>query len=86
MTHDKAAERSPLGQLEDARRRAEDDLLGGGDAALAEGVRRAEAILFAAGEALSADQIAQVLPQGIEAGEVLMALRAVYAKRGVNLV
>jgi segregation and condensation protein B len=86
MTHDKAAERSPLDQLEDARRRAEDDLLGGGDAALAEGVRRAEAILFAAGEALSADQIAQVLPQGIEAGEVLMALRAVYAKRGVNLV
>lgn len=53
---------------------------------LAEGVRRAEAVLFAAGEALSADQVAQVLPQGIEAGEVLMELRGVYARRGVNLV
>lgn len=53
---------------------------------LAEGVRRAEAILFAAGEALSAEQVAQVLPQGVEPAEVLMALRGVYAKRGVNLV
>ncbi|WP_225907982.1 SMC-Scp complex subunit ScpB [Hyphomonas sediminis] len=53
---------------------------------LAEGVRRAEAILFAAGEPLSADQVAQVLPHGIEAGEVLMSLRGVYSKRGVNLV
>lgn len=56
------------------------------EAALAEGVRRAEAVLFAAGEALSADQISQFLPQGVEAGEVLMALRAVYGARGVNLV
>jgi segregation and condensation protein B len=62
------------------------DLLGGRDAALAEGVRRAEAVLFAAGEPLSAEQIAEILPHGIEAGEVLMALRAVYSKRGVNLV
>jgi segregation and condensation protein B len=54
--------------------------------ALAEGVRRAEAVLFAAGEPLSAEQVAEILPQGIEAGEVLMALRAVYSKRGVNLV
>lgn len=53
---------------------------------LAEGVRRAEAILFAAGQPLSADQVAQVLPQGIEAGEVIMALRSMYSKRGVNLV
>ncbi|MFN4184708.1 MAG: SMC-Scp complex subunit ScpB [Hyphomonas sp.] len=53
---------------------------------VAEGVRRAEAVLFAAGQALSAEQVAQVLPQGIEAGEVLMALRLMYAKRGVNLV
>lgn len=53
---------------------------------LSEGVRRAEAILFAAGEPLSADQVAQVLPQGIEAGEVLMSLRNVYSKRGVNLI
>ncbi|MBA4225047.1 MAG: SMC-Scp complex subunit ScpB [Hyphomonas sp.] len=53
---------------------------------LAEGVRRAEAVLFAAGQPLSAEQVAQVLPQGIEAGEVLMTLRGMYAKRGVNLV
>lgn len=53
---------------------------------LAEGVRRAEAVLFAAGQPLSAEQVAQVLPQGIEAGEVLMMLRSMYAKRGVNLV
>lgn len=53
---------------------------------LAEGVRRAEAVLFAAGQPLSAEQVAQVLPQGIEAGEALMALRGMYAKRGVNLV
>lgn len=86
MTEDNAATRSPLDQLDDARSRAETELLGGRDEALAEGVRRAEAILFAAGEPLSADQISQVLPHGIEAGEVLMALRAVYAKRGVQLV
>lgn len=56
------------------------------DELLAEGVRRAEAVLFAAGQPLSAEQVAQVLPQGIEAGEVLMTLRGIYAKRGVNLV
>ncbi len=75
-----------LAQLSEARARAEEDLRGGHDEALAEGVRRAEAILFAAGEPLSAAQISQVLPQGIEPAEVLMALRAAYARRGVNLV
>lgn len=78
--------RSAYEQLTEAQARAEADLLGGRDAALAEGVRRAEAVLFAAGEPLSAEQISEILPQGIEAGEVLMALRAVYSKRGVNLV
>lgn len=53
---------------------------------VAEGVRRAEAVLFAAGQPLSAEQVAQVLPQGVEAGEVLMTLRGMYSKRGVNLV
>lgn len=87
MTHDMADDRrSAMTQLSDAQARAEADLLGGRDAQLAEGVRRAEAVLFAAGEPLSAEQIAEILPQGIEAGEVLMALRAVYSKRGVNLV
>ncbi len=87
MTNDMADERrDAISQLSDAQARAEADLLGGRDALLAEGVRRAEAVLFAAGEPLSAEQIAEILPQGIEAGEVLMALRAVYSKRGVNLV
>ncbi len=78
--------RDALSQLSDAKARAEMDLLGGRDTALAEGVRRAEAVLFAAGEPISAEQVSEILPQGIEAGEVLMALRALYAKRGVNLV
>jgi len=87
MTHNMADDhREALSQLSDAQARAEMDLLGGRDALLAEGVRRAEAVLFAAGEPLSAEQISEILPQGIEAGEVLMALRAVYSKRGVNLV
>jgi segregation and condensation protein B len=87
MTHDTPeSHRDALSQLSDAQARAEMDLLGGRDAALAEGVRRAEAVLFAAGEPLSAEQVSEILPQGIEAGEVLMALRALYAKRGVNLV
>ncbi len=87
MTHDMSDDRrKAMSQLSEAQARAEADLLGGRDALLAEGVRRAEAVLFAAGEPLSAEQISQILPQGIEAGEVLMALRAVYSKRGVNLV
>ncbi|MEX1252083.1 MAG: SMC-Scp complex subunit ScpB [Hyphomonas sp.] len=87
MTNDMADERrDAISQLSGAQARAEADLLGGRDALLGEGVRRAEAVLFAAGEPLSAEQIAEILPQGIEAGEVLMALRAVYSKRGVNLV
>lgn len=86
MTDETADGRSALDQLSEAHQRAEAELLGGRDEALAEGVRRAEAVLFAAGHPLSAEQISQVLPQDIEAGEVLMALRAVYAKRGVNLV
>lgn len=73
-------------QLSFAYRRSEDALTGNADQALTEGIRRAEAILFAAGEPLSADQISHVLPQGIEAAEVLMALRALYAQRGVSLV
>jgi segregation and condensation protein B len=87
MTHDMADDRrNAMSQLSDAQARAENDLLGGRDALLAEGVRRAEAVLFAAGVPLSAEQVSEILPQGIEAGEVLMALRAVYSKRGVNLV
>jgi segregation and condensation protein B len=78
--------RDPLAQLAFAYKRSEAELAGGVEEALAEGIRRAEAVLFAAGEPMSADQIAEILPHGVESAEVLMALRAMYANRGVNLV
>jgi segregation and condensation protein B len=78
--------RHPLAQLSFAYKRSEAELAGGVEEALSEAIRRAEAILFAAGEPLSADQIAEILPHGVESAEVLMALRAMYANRGVNLV
>ena len=78
--------RDPLAQLSFAYKRSEAELAGGIEEALSEGIRRAEAVLFAAGEPLSAEQIAEILPHGVESGEVLMALRAQYANRGVNLV
>ncbi len=53
---------------------------------MAEAVRRAEAILFAAGEPLPAESVAEVLPQGFDAAEVLMALKSQYRGRGVELV
>ena len=80
------AERDPVAQLSFAYRRSEEALIEGASEALVEGIRRAEAILFAAGEPLSAEQIAEMLPHGVEAAEVLMALRAQYVNRGVNLV
>jgi segregation and condensation protein B len=49
-------------------------------------IRSAEALLFASGEALSADEIAQKIPQGVDVGAVLNALRDAYAAHGVNLV
>ena len=76
----------PVAQLTFAYRRSEEALLESANEALTEGIRRAEAILFAAGEPLSAEQIAEILPHGVEAAEVLMALRALYVNRGVNLV
>lgn len=78
--------RDPLAQLSFAYKRSEAELAGGIEEALSEGIRRAEAVLFAAGEPLSAEQIAEILPHGVESGDVLMALRAMYANRGVNLV
>ena len=79
-------ERDAVAQLAFAYRRSEEALTEGASEALVEGIRRAEAILFAAGELLSAEQIAETLPHGVEAAEVLMALRAQYVNRGVNLV
>ena len=77
---------SAVTQLALAFRRSEEVLHEDMSEALAEGVRRAEAVLFAAGEPLSAAQIAEIIPHGVEAADVLMALRALYVNRGVNLV
>ncbi|MCA8902927.1 MAG: SMC-Scp complex subunit ScpB [Hyphomonas sp.] len=88
MTDDDTPESKPsaVTQLAMAFRRSEESLHEDMQEALAEGVRRAEAVLFAAGEPLSANQIAEILPHGVEAADVLMALRAIYVNRGVNLV
>ena len=88
MDDEMPAEKKPsaVAQLALAFRRSEEALHEDMNEALAEGVRRAEAVLFAAGEPLSATQIAEILPHGVEAADVLMALRALYVNRGVNLV
>lgn len=88
MDDEMPAEKKPsaVAQLALAFRRSEEALHEDMNEALAEGVRRAEAVLFAAGEPMSATQIAEILPHGVEAAEVLMALRALYVTRGVNLV
>lgn len=52
----------------------------------ADALRRAEAILFAAGEPISAEDVAAVLPDGVNASEILMTLKDAYERRGVNLV
>ncbi len=52
----------------------------------ADALRRAEAVLFAAGEPISADELSKVLPEGIDAAEILMTLKEAYDRRGVNLV
>jgi segregation and condensation protein B len=48
--------------------------------------RRIEALLFAAAGPLSAADLARRLPEGADVGGALMALKARYADRGVNLV
>jgi len=52
----------------------------------AETERRIEALLFAAAGPLSAADLARRLPEGADVGPALMALKARYAERGVNLV
>jgi segregation and condensation protein B len=56
------------------------------DAAAEDALRLAEALVFASATPVSARQLGQVLPEGIEAEEVLAGLRARYAGRGVELV
>lgn len=56
------------------------------DELMTDALRRAEAVLFASGQPLTAQQVSETLPTGVEAAEVLMALKASYANRGVRLV
>jgi segregation and condensation protein B len=53
---------------------------------LSDALRRAEAVLFASNEAVDATTLAEALPPGVEAGDVLLQLKADYSKRGVQLV
>lgn len=53
---------------------------------LADALRRAEAILFASNEPIDATTLTEALPQGVEAGDVLLKLKAAYATKGVQLV
>lgn len=53
---------------------------------LADALRRAEAVLFASDEPIDAVTLTEALPQGVEAGDVLLKLKAVYANKGVQLV
>ena len=53
---------------------------------VAEAMRIAEALLFAASEPLSEKDIEKRMPRGLTAAEVLDALKAEYAPRGVNLI
>ncbi len=78
--------RKAVRQLSFAYRRAAEEFDDTRRDLLPEAIRRAEAVLFAAGEPLSAEQVAQSLPQGIEASEVLMALKKLYSGRGVGLM
>ncbi|MDZ4760627.1 MAG: SMC-Scp complex subunit ScpB [Alphaproteobacteria bacterium] len=56
------------------------------DGRLADAMRRAEAVLFASAEPLDAATLNAALPPGVEAGDVLLRLKAEYAVRGVHLV
>ena len=53
---------------------------------LADAMRRAEAVLFASDEPIDATTLTEALPPGVEAGDVLLKLKAAYATKGVQLV
>jgi segregation and condensation protein B len=53
---------------------------------LADALRRAEAVLFASAHPIDAVTLTGALPPGVEAGDVLMLLKARYRDRGVQLV
>jgi segregation and condensation protein B len=56
------------------------------DASLREAMRIAEALLFAATEPLEESEIARRMPDHVQVADVLAAVRADYAGRGINLV
>lgn len=86
MTGDTPA--NPLEALHDAVARLTGDAAPSGvsDERMAEAVRRAEAVLFASAQPIDAATLTRALPQGVEAGDVLMRLQALYRGRGVQLV
>ncbi len=51
----------------------------------AQAVRVVEALLFASAQPLSADELSRSVPSGIDIGQVLSGLTALYEPRGVNL-
>ncbi len=53
---------------------------------VADAMRRAEAVLFASADPIGAATLSEALPPGVEAGDVLMKLKAAYRNRGVQLV
>jgi segregation and condensation protein B len=59
---------------------------GPADSALMEAKRIAEALLFAAADPVEEAELKKRLPGDVRVGEVLEALKADYATRGVNLV
>ncbi|MBX3530755.1 MAG: SMC-Scp complex subunit ScpB [Rhizobiaceae bacterium] len=54
--------------------------------AMSQAVRMAEAIIFASAEPVAERHLATRLPEGVDLGQVMEELRALYANRGVNLV
>jgi segregation and condensation protein B len=78
--------RNAVKQLSFAYSRSEQALSKTQTEKMTDAMRRAEAVLFAAGEPLDAEALSEALPQGIEAADVLMALKSQYQGRGVELV
>ena len=88
-----ASESSPHPEQAEGRASKDEGVLTDGPASpgpdperLADALRRAEAILFASDEPIDAATLAEALPQGVEAGDVLLKLKAGYAGKGVQLV
>lgn len=62
------------------------DEIGAEEAVLREAKRIAEALLFAAADPVEESELRKRLPDGVKSADVLEALKADYATRGINLV